>query len=178
MGTRTKGEKTMKTFDILSEYYSLMEMIEEAENNPEFNPETGEVIPVEEILKDEIEKLDGEKVTKLENIEYLKRDNKSKIDTLNEEIKRLQGRKKSFENANNNLAKLQDYLLKGEKLKTDKFTFSYRKSKAVEIVDEDLIPDEYKKIEYKVNKIELKKVLENTKIQGAELVEKQSLSVR
>jgi hypothetical protein len=168
----------MKTFDILSEYYSLMELIEEAENNPEYNPETGEIIPVEEILKEEIEKLEGEKIEKLENIEYLKRDNKSKIDTLADEIKRLQGRKKSFENANDNLTKLQDYLLQGEKLKTDKFTFSYRKSKAVEIINEDLIPDEYKKIEYKVDKMKLKKALENTKIQGAELVEKKSLSVR
>ena len=168
----------MKTFDILSEYYALMELIEEAESNPEFNPETGEVIPVEEILKEEIEKLNGEKVTKLENIEYLKRDNKSKIEALSEEIKRLQARKKSFEKANENLAKLQDYLLQGEKLKTDKFTFSYRKSKAVEITNEDLIPDEYKKVEYKVNKIELKKALEKEKIQGAELVEKKSLSVR
>jgi DNA repair exonuclease SbcCD ATPase subunit len=168
----------MKTFDILSEYYSLMELIEEAENNPEYNPETGEIIPVEEILKEEIEKLEGEKIEKLENIEYLKRDNKSKIDTLADEIKRLQGRKKSFENANDNLTKLQDYLLQGEKLKTDKFTFSYRKSKAVEIINEDLIPDEYKKIEYKVDKMKLKKALENTKIQEAELVEKKSLSVR
>ena len=168
----------MKTFDILSEYYALMELIEEAENNPEYNPETGEVIPVEEILKDEIEKLQGEKIEKLENIEYLKRDNKSKIDTLNEEIKRLQGRKKSFEKANDNLTKLQDYLLQGEKLKTDKFTFSYRKSKAVEITNEDLIPDEYKKIEYKVDKMKLKKILEKEKIQGAELIEKKSLSVR
>ena len=168
----------MKTFDILSEYYSLMELIEEEENNPEYNPETGEIIPVEEILKDEIEKLNGEKVTKLENIEYLKRDNKSKIEALSEEIKRLQARKKSFEKANENLAKLQDYLLQGEKLKTDKFTFSYRKSKAVEIINEDLIPDEYKKIEYKVDKMKLKKALEDTKIQGAELVEKKSLSVR
>jgi len=168
----------MKTFDILSEYYALMELIEEAESNPEFNPETGEVIPVEEILKEEIEKLNGEKVTKLENIEYLKRDNKSKIEALSEEIKRLQARKKSFEKANENLAKLQYYLLQGEKLKTDKFTFSYRKSKAVEITNEDLIPDEYKKVEYKVNKIELKKALEKEKIQGAELVEKKSLSVR
>ena len=168
----------MKTFDILSEYYTLMELIEEAENNPEYNFETGEIIPVEEILKDEIERLQGEKVTKLENIEYLKRDNKSKIDTLVDEIKRLQGRKKSFENANDNLTKLQDYLLQGEKLKTDKFTFSYRKSKSVEIIDEDLIPDEYKKIEYKVDKMKLKKALEEVKIQGAELVEKKSLSVR
>ena len=168
----------MKTFDILSEYYTLMELIEEAENNPEYNPETGEIIPVEEILKEEIEKLEGEKIEKLENIEYLKRDNKSKIDTLADEIKRLQGRKKSFENANDNLTKLQDYLLQGEKLKTDKFTFSYRKSKVVNIVDEDLIPDEYKKIEYKVDKMKLKKILEKEKIQGAELIEKKSLSVR
>ena len=168
----------MKTFDILSEYYTLMELIEEAENNPEYNFETGEIIPVEEILKDEIERLQGEKVTKLENIEYLKRDNKSKIEALSEEIKRLQARKKSFEKANENLAKLQDYLLQGEKLKTDKFTFSYRKSKAVEIINEDLIPDEYKKIEYKVDKMKLKKILEKEKIQGAELIEKKSLSVR
>jgi uncharacterized small protein (DUF1192 family) len=168
----------MKTFDIMQEYCSLLELIEEAESNPEFNPETGEVIPVEEILKEEIERLQGEKVTKLENIEYLKRDNKSKIEALSEEIKRLQARKKSFENANSNLAKLQDYLLQGEKLKTDKFTFSYRKSKVVNIVDEDLIPDEYKKIEYKVDKMKLKKILEKEKIQGAELIEKKSLSVR
>ena len=168
----------MKTFDIMSEYYALQDLIEAEQENPTFNPLTGEIIPIEEILKEELQKLQDEKVTKLENIEYLKRDNKAKSEALADEIRRLQARKKSLEKANENLTKLQDILLAGEKLKTTKFTFSYRKYKTPNILNEDLIPDEFKKVKYTIDNTKLKKALENEKIQGAELIEKKSLSVR
>lgn len=168
----------MRIFDIMSEYYALLEMIEQAEENPEFNPETGEIIPVEEILKDEIAKLNDEKETKLENLEYLKREIKSNADSLADEIKRLQARKKSFENQVEKLKSLQEYLLQGEKLKTNKFTFSYRKSESIEVEDEDLIPDEFKIITYKIDKTNLKKALKEDEIKGAKIIEKRSLVVR
>ena len=169
----------MRTFDIIKEYYALQDLIEAELENPSFDPTTGEVIPIEEILKEEIGNLQGAKEEKLENIEYLKRDNKSKIEALNEEIKRLQNRKKSLEKTNENLSNLQNILLAGEKLKTTKFTFSYRKSKSVEIKELDLIPDDYKKVTYTADKTKIKKAIEAGEfIQGAEIVEKKSLSVR
>lgn len=163
----------MTTFEIKQEYQALTELLEN-----EFDPETGEFVDVESILKEEIEKLNDEKESKLENIEYLKRDFKAKSVSLKDEIKRLQARAKSFERQVENLTKLQIFLLNGEKLKTDKFTFSFRKSKAVEIENEDIIPDDFKVISYRVDKTKLKKVLENEVIPGAKIVEKKSLSVR
>lgn len=163
----------MTTFEIKQEYQALTELLEN-----EFDPETGEFVDVESILKEEIEKLNDEKESKLENIEYLKRDFKAKSVSLKDEIKRLQARAKSFERQVENLTKLQIFLLNGEKLKTDKFTFSFRKSKAVEIENENIIPDDFKVISYRVDKTKLKKVLENEVIPGAKIVEKKSLSVR
>lgn len=75
----------------------------------------------------------------------------SDIDALNNEIKRLQARKKVFENRK---ARLREYLLYNmeksgiTKIECPKFTASLRKGvESVEIQDQSLIPDEYVEVE-------------------------------
>lgn len=65
-----------------------------------------------------------------------------------------------------------------EKVDTTLFKVSFRKSKAVE-VDMVLLPDEYKKVEYKADKTILKQLLNSgQEISGATLVENKNLNIR
>lgn len=69
--------------------------------------------------------------------------------------------------------------MQGEKLKSDKFTFSYRITKSVDVLNIELLPSDFKVIEYKPLKKEIAKALKDGKeVEGALLVEKKSLSVR
>lgn len=65
-----------------------------------------------------------------------------------------------------------------DRVDTALFKVSFRRSKAVE-VDMVLLPDEYKKVEYKTDKTALKRLLTNgQEIAGATLVENKNLSIR
>ena len=67
----------------------------------------------------------------------------------------------------------------GQRLKTEKFTFSFRKSSKVEVADMDSLPQEFIKVERTVSRSELAKALKaGEQIEGAALIENQSLSIR
>jgi len=167
----------MNTFDIKQEYRRLEELA------MEFDPETGELLNDDETLRQLAMELDGKREEKLENIEYLTRENKAKSEALAQEIKRLQARKTSLELTCVRLTELQNELLGGEKLKTDKFTFSYRTTKSVE-VPEKVDPEftDWVNVKYTWDKTAIKKALEESGVSydeyGVKLVEKTSLSVR
>lgn len=120
----------MNVFDLSKEYVMLNDMAFE------YDEETGEIINNDDTLKELIDELNEAKEQKLNNIEYLKRSNKSNVDALAAEIKRLQSKKKAIENTNERLKTLQEILLNGEKLKTDKFTFSYRNIEVIKVPGE------------------------------------------
>jgi len=88
--------------------------------------------------------------------------------SIDDEIKRLQTLKKSYKSNKERLKKYLAYNLEQlgkDKLETDLFKFSFRKSEAVEILEEDKIPKEYKKQEivYKIDKTAIKKDLKQGK---------------
>ena len=112
----------MKTFDIKQAFRELEEKMSE------FNPETGEFIHSEDEFKEFIEALNEKKELKLNNIEDLKKEYKSSINTLDDKIKSLQARKKQFNKIIDNLKFLQSVFLDGEKLKTDEYSFYVRKT--------------------------------------------------
>ena len=101
----------------------------------------------------------------------------SDIDALSNEIKRLQARKKVFENRK---ARLREYLLYNmeksgiTKIECPQFTASLRKGvESVEIQDQNSLPDEYVSIEVieKADKSAIKRDLKAGKeIKGATLV--------
>lgn len=65
-----------------------------------------------------------------------------------------------------------------DRVDTTLFKVLFRRSKAVE-VDMVLLPDEYKKVEYKADKTALKRLLtDGQEIAGATLVENKNLSIR
>jgi len=167
----------MKTYDIKSEFFSIQELLE----NEEFNEETGELIDNSEAIKQLLSEIEGERDSKADNIAYLIKDAHISQLELKVEVDRLNERKKMFERQEESLKHLLDFLLNGEKLKTDRFTYSYRKSQSVHIIDEDLIPAKYLNVkeEITVNKKLIKEALADfNEVAGAEIVVKKSLSVR
>lgn len=98
------------------------------------------------------------------------------------EIKRLNESVKYEENAIKRMKENMQYSMVATgqtKVKGKKFTFGLRKSTAVQIEDETLIPPQFIKTETKIIKTDLSKALKNgEEIAGAKLVENQSLSIR
>ncbi len=145
------------------------------------NEETGEYIHTEEEVAKLEDEISATKEQKLNAIQDYKL-------SLNDEIARFKEKKakqdaniKRATNQQEYLKELQTDLLGGEKLKTDEYTFSYRKSKSVNITDESKILERgaYTKVKKEVDKTAIKKAIENgEKVLGAELIEKISLSVR
>lgn len=64
-------------------------------------------------------------------------------------------------------------------MKTEKFTFSFRKSTSVQIENDATIPPQFIKVEKTISRSELAKALKaGEQIEGAQLIENQSLSIR
>lgn len=107
---------------------------------------------------------------------------KAESDAISEEIKRLQEKKKVCENAitrmKNSLSNAMDEFGM-PKVQTGMFKVSLTTSKAVNILDEDAIPADYKKVKYEVSKTEIKKAIDSgIKVAGAEIVENKSITIR
>lgn len=164
----------MNSFEIRMEYYALNSLLEE------FDPVTGELLNSAEDIKEYIDKLEASRDDKLINIERYKRDIKGSVDTLSNEIKRLQELKKQKENKINKLIDLQMLLTDGQKVETDFYSFNTRKSRSINIIDPSLVDSKYQifqpvKIDKKLITDDIKNGVE---VAGAELIEKVSLSVR
>ena len=105
------------------------------------------------------------------------------IDTLKSEEKRLAEKRRVLENKKNNIkAYLENQLrvMEIDKIKTPLFTVSLQKNPpSVEIVNEDLIPEQFKKVTYTVAKKDILEALKNGQvIEGAEIKQTKSLRIR
>ena len=167
----------MKTYDIKSELLAIQDMIE----NEEFDEETGELIDNSETLQQLLNEYSYERDVKADSIAYLVKEANDTENRLKAEIDRLNERKKMSIRQQDSLKQLLDFLLAGEKLKTDKFTFSYRTSQVVNITDESLIPAEYLNVTeiIKPDKKKIKEALADfNEVAGAEIVINKSLGIR
>ena len=172
----------MKTFDLLSEFQTLKEVATDIE----VDEITGEVTDNSGLIESLFNDCIDEAGIKLEQLEYIKKELSGTVAVLKEEEARLSKRRKSLENNIDRLKALQISVLHetDNKLKTDKFTFSVRKSKAVVLnpfVEAETLPDEYKTIKTTVtpNKKALKEAIENgVVIDGVEIVENESVAVK
>lgn len=152
--------------------------INEALNNFDFeiDEETGEILNA-----DEYEALQIEREEKLEGIgiiiKSIDAENaayKAEVDNLMLKIKRGNTHKEA-------LTELLKRELKGEKFSTPKVKVVYRRSEAVNIADDHLIPDSYCniRVERKPDKMLIKKALkEGKEILGASIEERRSLTVK
>ena len=154
-------EKSISLYEMTKD---LIELIETEEINEEAKEE------IMEAIKLQIE-------NKAENIIAVIRNYESRIEAVKNEEKRLAEYRKSEEKK---LERLKEYtitcmeMLDHKKLDTNLGRISLRKKPAsLNIVDEDLIPNEYKEIvqTIKIDKAQIKKDLKDKKIKGVELVE-------
>jgi hypothetical protein len=70
-----------------------------------------------------------------------------------------------------------------EKVETSLFKFSFRKSSSIEIIDEKLVPEQFKKREevVKISKSDIKNHLKEkgeSQIEGARIVENKNLTIK
>lgn len=154
---------------------------------------TGDLLTLQQMIEDGTEGLEDtlESIQlsveeKLEGYAMVIKNIESDVDGLKAEEKRLSERRKRMERE---IQRMKDSMAqaletiepdkKGAKrLKTEKFTFSFRKSTSVQIVDETKIPEEFFKVERTISRSELTARLKEHEIPGAELVEKQSLQIQ
>lgn len=137
----------------------------------------------EEDLNSALENIDDEIETKADNIAKVLRDFDGDIEALKSEEERLAKKRKSIENRQKQLKEyLQNAMLvlDKRKFKTDLFSFNIQKNApSLKILDESKIPEDYYKIEKKLNKGDLKEAVKNGLFEdAAELVQTESLRIR
>ena len=166
----------MTLYEINSQINNLMDIIFDS-----VDEETGEVDPE---LMAQLSTLNLERDQKLDNIgAYIKNldaEAKAIKDEMDALKKRLDSKKNKIERLKAYVA--DDLMAHGDaKKESARVVFSFRKSKAVEITDETLLPKDFiiTKTETKPDKVEIKHAIDAGKeVPGAELVERQSLQIK
>ena len=130
-----------------------------------------------------LENIDDEIETKADNIAKVLRDFDGDIEALKSEEERLAKKRKAIENRQKHLKEyLQNAMLvlDKRKFKTDLFSFNIQKNApSMRILDESKIPEDYYKIEKKLNKNDLKEAVKSGLFEdAAELVQTESLRIR
>lgn len=142
------------------------------------DPETGEIDG--EIYTD-LEALQMERTTKIENIACWIKNLKSDADELKAEAKAMSDRAKAKERKAESLTHYLVAVLDGQKFETARAAIGWRKSKAVHIEYGTQLPDEYirRKITEEPDKAAIKAALVAGKhIEGCELVENNNITIK
>ena len=103
-----------------------------------FDPETGEILD-----ETALEQLQMDRDEKIENICLYIKDLYAEADAIYNERRALEEREKASEKKADSLSRYLQVMLNGQKFKTAKCAVSYRKTQAVQITDENLLPKEY-----------------------------------
>ena len=142
--------------------------------------ETGEIIDTEQL-----DKLQMERDTKLENVACWIKDLKAEAEALKNEKQALAERQRVAENKAESLKKWLAYALQGEKFKTPKCAISFRKSEAVEVTDEglnNLMKEHDELLTYKApepNKTAIKQAIKDgLNVAGVQLVQNISTIIK
>ena len=161
----------MKLYELTAEYKNILDLIE---------------VDDSEGLKLALEQLDGEIETKVENSVKVIKSIEGDILALKEEEKRLAGRRKALENK---VSSMKEYIehnlnfIDDKKVKTTLFTVAMQNNKkSVNILNEEVIPEEYVKTvtTTSIDKVAIYEAMEKQglEIDGVELVQTQSLRIR
>lgn len=140
-----------------------------------FDPETGE------IFEDRLEELQVEREKKLEGVALGYKNLMAEAEMIKAEIKSLTERQKRAEAKAEGLKGYLDRALGGAAFTTPKAQIKYRRSTALEIMDESDIPDEYWKVktEKSVDKLKIKDAMKSgIEVPGVELQEKLNISIK
>lgn len=138
--------------------------------------ETGEVIDIEAV-----EALEMERDAKIENIGLWIKDLTAQAEAIKAEKNKLAEREKS---AKNKVERLKEFLtayLGGKKFETAKVAIKFRSVESVSVPDVAMLPAEYirTKITNEADKTAIKNAIKAGEVvAGAELVKKQSISIK
>ena len=158
-------------YELTSNYLKLQQMIEAGDFS-------------EEDLQDTIEMVTDEIEDKAESYGFVITNLNSQADGLDKEIKRLSDRKKTITNGVTSLEKsLANSMIATDhlKFKTNHFSFGFRKSESVTVLDQLLLHGEYIKTKTTEtpDKTAIKKALkEGIVVEGAELTKKQNFFMK
>lgn len=159
----------MKLYELTDSYYNLLTLLEDESNDDHINDALN-------VINDEFD-------TKAENIAKVLKSLEYNVETLKSEKKRINDRQKSIES---NIAKLKDYLFHNMKqmnknsVQSDLFDIKVRNNApSLNILDETKIPKQfYIEQQPKLDKQELLRYAKENNVDGVELQQKQSLSIR
>lgn len=158
-------------YTLNKDYAELSTMLEAAETPEEI-----------EAIQNTLEMLDLSIEEKIENTAKYMVNVESDIQGLKTEIDRLTKIKKAKENAVERLKNNVEYVMKQkgiEKLEVGTFKAGYRKSESVEIVNLDVIPADFTKVEIKADKTAIKKALKAGEVvEGAEIKVNQNFYIK
>ena len=139
------------------------------------NTETGEVIDLEAL-----EQLELERSEKIRNIALWIKNLKSDVTALDAEEKAFKARKDAAKRKAEQLSKYLADVLNGEKVTGTDFAISWRKSTAVNVLDEKALPPTFLIPQPpKVDKTGISKALKaGETVTGAELIERQNMTIK
>jgi hypothetical protein len=167
--------QSQSLYEISNNYENILFMLDSLEDSPEMAESLAEAL---EITSVEFE-------AKATAYCQIIRQEEASLDAIDNEIKRLQGLKKSRENK---IKLLKDRLASAmnifgkDKADLGIFKLSFRKSEALQVsdnLDYETIPGIYKKITVALDKLALKKaVKEGLEIEGVSIIENKNLQVK
>lgn len=133
----------------------------------------------ESVINDTLESLEGEFNEKALSVAGFFQNIEADIKAMRDAEKRMAERRKAKESS---VERLKDYLLREmkrtgiTKIECPQFSISIRNNpESVKIIDETLIPDEFKRVSYDIDKLAIKKA---GYCPGAEIVRSQTLSIK
>lgn len=133
----------------------------------------------ESVINDTLEALEGEFNDKALSVAGFFQNIEAEIKAMRDAEKRIDERRKAKEAS---VDRLKNYLKREmirtgiSKIECPQFVISLRNNpESVEIIDEKLIPDEFKRISYDIDKVAIKKA---GYCPGAEIVKKQTLVIK
>jgi seryl-tRNA synthetase len=172
----------MKLFEIAGEFRALRDILE---NDIEFDEETGEITDTSLTIQSLYNEIALKLSDKLDNSAYVVKNLETTSKALKEEAKRLSDRAKQLQDNADKLKQLMEYALieSGEdKLKTDKFTFSFRNSESLSIEDSVMpsdLPSEFVRVKYEFDKVSLKEALKNGELfDGVSISKNKSFTIK
>ena len=166
-------------------FYDISEQMNKIENALDecVDPETGEVLDskYDELCK-QYDALGLAEKEKTEGVALMIKNRAAFLEALKNEKKRISDRIQVVQNEIDRTKDFLDsYVLKGDKFETPRVRCSYRKSKAVEIVEENEIPEKYLKVKTTTapDKTAIKEALTSGElVPGCNLRENNNLTVK
>lgn len=159
-----------KLYEIPQVYNNILELIEDEAVEPE---------EVEASLAQLTDNFDE----KAENIVKILKSIEASATALKEEEDRLKERRRILENRTNSLKRYLEvnmHQMNRKKFKTNMFSFNIQKNApSLRVLTEDFIPEEYYKVERKLQKRPLLDAIKNgQEVKGVQLVQSESLRIR